>query len=59
MLLKAALLSLLVWLLGVSGLYNAGTLVHVFLLGGLMLLLMAVVKARDAAGRPKSHSDER
>ena len=48
MLLKAALLLLLAWVLGVAGVYNIGTLVHVFLLIGLMLLLLGVLKARDA-----------
>jgi hypothetical protein len=49
MLLKVALLLLLAWLVGVSGVYEAGTFVHVLLLGGLMLLLLAVIKGRDAA----------
>ena len=34
MLLKAALLLLVAWLLGVVGVYNVGTLVHVLLLVG-------------------------
>ena len=56
MLLKAAVLLLIAWLLGVVGVYNVGTLVHVLLLVGLMLLLLGVLKARDAAarGRPDS-----
>src|SRR5687768_5133880 len=37
--LKVALLLLGAWVLGVAGVYNAGTLVHVLLLVGLMLLL--------------------
>ena len=52
MLLKVALLLLGAWLLGVAGVYNAGTLVHVPLLVGLMLLLLAALKGRDAAARP-------
>ena len=51
MLLKIALLLLGAWLLGVVGVYNAGTFVHVLLLVGLMLLLLAMLKARDAAAR--------
>ena len=48
MLLKAALLLMFGWLLGVAGVYTIGTLVHVLLLIGLMLLLLGVLKARDA-----------
>jgi hypothetical protein len=60
-LLKIALLLLGAWLLGVVGVYNAGTFVHVLLLVGLMLLLLAMLKARDAAARPptRSPSDHR
>lgn len=56
MLLKAALALLVAWLLGVVGIYDAGSLVHVLLLVGLMLLLLGVLKGRDAAavGRPDS-----
>ena len=39
-------------LLTIFGVYRAGDLVHVFLLVGVMLLLLAVLKARDAALRP-------
>ena len=46
---KTALVLLGAWLLGVVGLYRIGDLLHVFLLVGLMLLLLAVLKARDAA----------
>ena len=49
MLFKAAFVLLGAWLLGVFGLYSIGDLVHVLLLVGLMLLLLAVLKARDAA----------
>ena len=49
MLLKAALLLLLAWLLGIVGAYDVGSLVQVSLLVGLMLLLLAMLKARDAA----------
>jgi hypothetical protein len=54
MLFTTALVLLIVWLLGVLGLYSAGKLVHVLLLVGLMLLLLAVAKALDvAAGRSR------
>jgi hypothetical protein len=51
MLFKAAIVLLAIWLLGMVGVYPAGDLVHVFLLVGLMLLLLAMLKARDAALR--------
>ena len=61
MLLKVAALLLIVWLLGLVGVYNAGALVHVLLLVGLMLLLLGVLKARDraASGRPDSGDGSR
>lgn len=49
MLFKAALVLLISWLLGVVGVYNIGRAVHVLLLVGLLLLLLATTKARDAA----------
>ena len=49
MLLKAALVLLSVWLLGAVGIYEVGTIVHVLLLVGLMLLLLGFLKGRDAA----------
>jgi hypothetical protein len=49
MLLKAALLILALWLVGVLGPFEVGALVHVLLLVGLMLLLLGALKARDAA----------
>ena len=51
MLFKSALVLLALWLLGLVGVYRVGDLVHVFLLVGLMLLLLAMLKARDAALR--------
>jgi hypothetical protein len=51
MLFKIALVLLAVWLLGVVGVYTIGDLVHVLLLGGLMLLLLAFLRARDVAVR--------
>ena len=51
MLFKIAFVLLVAWLLGVLGAYPAGDLVHVLLLVGLMLLLLAFLRARDAAVR--------
>ena len=51
MLFKIALVLLSLWLIGVVGVYSAGDLVHVLLLVGLMLLLLAFLRARDAAAR--------
>jgi hypothetical protein len=51
MLFTVAYVLLIAWLLGVLGAYRVGDLVHVLLLVGLMLLLLAFLKARDAAVR--------
>jgi Family of unknown function (DUF5670) len=51
MLFKIAFVLLVAWLLGVLGVYPGGELVHVLLLIGLMLLLLALLRARDAAVR--------
>ena len=51
MLFKPALVLLTAWVLGLVGLYDAGDLVHVLLLIGLMLLMLALLKGRDAAVR--------
>ena len=51
MLFKVALVLLTAWLLGVLGVYRVGDLVHILLLVGLMLLLLAFLKARDTAAR--------
>lgn len=56
MLLKIALVVLIIWLAGVLGVFDAGTLVHVFLLVGLMLFLLGALKAREAAIRPSGGS---
>ena len=56
MLLKAALLLLIAWLLGIVGVYNIGSFVHVLLLVGLMLLLLGILKARDAATSTRTDS---
>jgi hypothetical protein len=48
---KIALALLVVWGLGIAGLYSIGQVVHVLLLVGLMLLLLSFAKAHDAAAR--------
>jgi hypothetical protein len=60
MLVKAALIMLVVWLAGVLGAFEAGTLVHVLLLAGLALLLLGALRAReDAIARTGPRSDNR
>jgi hypothetical protein len=49
MLLKIAFVLIVVWLLGVLGVYPAGEVVHALLLVGLMLLLLGFLKAREEA----------
>jgi hypothetical protein len=49
MLFNIALALLAVWLLGVLGVYTIGELVHFLLIVGLGLLLLAFLRARDAA----------
>jgi hypothetical protein len=51
MLFKVALGLLVVWGLGIAGVYAAGQIVHVLLLVGLLLLLLSFAKAHDAASR--------
>ena len=51
MLFKVAFVLLILWLLGMAGVYPTDAFVHALLLVGLMLLLMAFLKARDAAMR--------
>jgi len=47
MLFEVAIALLVVWLIGMFGVYGGGDLVHVFLLVGLMLFLLPFLKARD------------
>jgi hypothetical protein len=54
-----ALSLLVVWLLGVLGLFRIGELVHVLLLAGLMLLLVAALKGRDAAAAHRRDAGSR
>ena len=58
MLFKVAFVLLVVWLVGVIGLFDIGELVHGFLLVALMLLLLGFVRARDAARKVPGHSDK-
>jgi hypothetical protein len=51
MLFKIAVALLLAWLCGVAGLYDIGDLVHVLLLVGLMMAMVAFLKARDGIVR--------
>jgi hypothetical protein len=51
MILKIGLALLVAWVFGMLGAYQMGRAVHIFLLGGLMMLLIGVLKARDAAGK--------
>jgi hypothetical protein len=51
MLFTLAFVLLLSWLLGMAGVYQLGDVLHALLLIGLMLLMMAFVRARDAAMR--------
>jgi hypothetical protein len=57
MLFTIALALLLVWALGVAGVYAAGQIVHVLLLVGLMLLLLSFARAHDAAVRRRGGAD--
>jgi hypothetical protein len=59
MLLTIALGILLLWVLGVSGLFAVGQMVHVLLLVGLMLLLLSFAKGRDTAVRRQRHDPGR
>jgi hypothetical protein len=62
MLLKIGLVLLLVWLVGALGVYDIGDAVHILLLVGGMLLLLGLLKARDAAldaERPRPESPPR
>jgi hypothetical protein len=51
MLFKIALSLLVAWLIGVLGVYPVGQFVHVLLLVGLALLMIAFLRAREAAAR--------
>ena len=64
MLAKVGVAVLVFWFLGVAGVYHFGDLIHVFLLIGLLLLLVALLQGRDAAvqrmaAASETRSDER
>ena len=59
MLLKAAVMPLFLWLLGVAGIFDVGTIIHVLLLVGLMLPLLGFLKGHEAAARAKRPEDTR
>jgi hypothetical protein len=50
-LIRIAVVLLIAWIIDVLGVYRPGTLVHILLLIGLMLLLLGFLRARDAAVR--------
>jgi hypothetical protein len=58
MLFKIGVVLLLAWLLGVIGVYSVGDRIHVLLLSGLLLFLLALAKARDAAAARHDDSDQ-
>ena len=58
MLLKIALVLLAVWVVGVLGLYDIGDAVHILLLAAGMLLLLGVLKRREAAMAASRHPTE-
>ena len=53
---KVAFVLLILWLIGMPGLYRLGEFLHALLLVGLLLLLMAFVRARDTARRHRVDS---
>jgi hypothetical protein len=56
MLFKAAIALLAIWLLGMVGVYRVGDLTHIFLLIGVTVLLLAMLRARriSASARPST-----
>ena len=58
MLLKIALVLLALWVVGIVGVYDIGDAVHIFLLVDGMLLLLGVLKARDAATAASRNPEE-
>lgn len=57
MLFTMALVLLVVWCIGVIGLYEIGDFVHGFLLVGMMLLLLGLLRLRDAAAVARRAGD--
>ena len=58
MLLRIALVLLALWVVGVLGVFRVGNAVHGLLLVGLMLLLLGIMRARDAALRSARAVDQ-
>lgn len=58
MLFKIGIVLLIAWLLGVIGVYSVGDRIHILLLSGLLLLLLALAKAHDAAVAHHDDSDQ-
>jgi hypothetical protein len=58
MLLTIALALLVIWAVGIAGVYAVGQIVHVLLLVGLMLLLLSFARAHDAAVRRQGGADQ-
>jgi hypothetical protein len=59
MLLTIALALLIVWGLGIAGVFATGQIVHVLLLAGLMLLLLSFAKAHDAAAHRRGPGSDK
>jgi hypothetical protein len=59
MLFKTAVALLVAWLIGVVTVGGDGNLVHVLLLTGLTLLLLAFLRAREAAVRRATNDPDR
>ena len=59
MLPKIAIVLLTVWIIGVVGLFEIGDLVHVLLLGGLWLLLLARWRMSGRGSSPQARSEVR
>lgn len=57
MLVKIGVVLLLLWLVGVVGVYQIGKLVHVLLLAGGMLLLLGFARGRDEAMKSAAKTD--
>jgi hypothetical protein len=53
MYLKIGLVLLAAWLLGRLGLFDIGQLLHLLLIGGLMMLLLALATAERAPAGPR------
>jgi hypothetical protein len=59
MLFKVALALLIVWGLGIAGVFAIGQAVHILLLVGLLLLLLSFAKAHEAAANRRGPESNR